>query len=119
MAKTVAYFYDPDVGNFHYGASGAGRGRASTGAGRRSGCRGAGAAPAAGGGVAQPVPPPVPAPRCPRSPLSPPVPLSPPHPRPRSELQRSVVPGGRRERPLCPWGPVNPRAVPFQARATP
>uniref|UniRef100_A0A8C8S8K4 Histone deacetylase 3 n=1 Tax=Pelusios castaneus TaxID=367368 RepID=A0A8C8S8K4_9SAUR len=20
MAKTVAYFYDPDVGNFHYGA---------------------------------------------------------------------------------------------------
>uniref|UniRef100_A0A8C5IIP4 Histone deacetylase n=1 Tax=Junco hyemalis TaxID=40217 RepID=A0A8C5IIP4_JUNHY len=23
MAKTVAYFYDPDVGNFHYGASGA------------------------------------------------------------------------------------------------
>lgn len=24
MAKTVAYFYDPDVGNFHYGASAAG-----------------------------------------------------------------------------------------------
>lgn len=25
MAKTVAYFYDPDVGNFHYGAGGGGR----------------------------------------------------------------------------------------------
>lgn len=29
MAKTVAYFYDPDVGNFHYGA---GRGRDREGA---------------------------------------------------------------------------------------
>lgn len=30
MAKTVAYFYDPDVGNFHYGA---GRGRDREGGG--------------------------------------------------------------------------------------
>lgn len=30
MAKTVAYFYDPDVGNFHYGA-GLGSGRAGPG----------------------------------------------------------------------------------------
>lgn len=30
MAKTVAYFYDPDVGNFHYGA-GLGSGRVGIG----------------------------------------------------------------------------------------
>lgn len=38
MAKTVAYFYDPDVGNFHYGEgtrwypTGSGRGGFETGA---------------------------------------------------------------------------------------
>lgn len=44
MAKTVAYFYDPDVGNFHYGAAGAGTGAGpGGGAGGRAGRRPRGA----------------------------------------------------------------------------
>lgn len=115
MAKTVAYFYDPDVGNFHYGARGAGRGRAGTGAGRRSGRRGAGAAPAGGGGVSRSVLPRARSQPPPGSPRSP-VPSSPPA---ALGAAAELVPGGRRERPLCRRGPVNPRAVPFQARGTP
>lgn len=96
MAKTVAYFYDPDVGNFHYGAGGAG-----PAAGLGGGAAAVGLGPR--GLQARVRPSLSPLPSLSPFPSLPPLTLPVlPHPRPRSELQRIVVPGGRRERPLWP-----------------